>query len=434
MTKSDLLTPISNAINNGALPLGVFNNPELFELEKEHLFAKSWNFLAHESEIPKPGDYVQRYIADDAFIVSRDKENNIHVVLNACRHRGRKVCNAEMGNTRHFSCPYHGWVYDLDGSLLDIPFEDEGYGKDVLNHQDWGLIHAPNTGIWRGMIFANLDENAEPLDNYLGDAKWYMDFYTNKSEAGLEVFGVPQRWVVEADWKLAADNFVGDGYHTFITHASTIQAGMLPAQSGDFLLDGVQVALEHFGIGFARQDPLFNSLAYPPPMMEAMRKRFNPEQVALLDNGISLPTHANLFPNLSFLNAPGAYTAMAPPAPYMTFRVWRPLAAGKTEIWSWCMVEKDAPDEFKQASYKAYLLSFGTSGTLEQDDAENWTTISHAAKGTLASKLALNYTMGQQVIEPMENWYGPGPAYPLDFTEFAQRAFWEKWISTLEAE
>ncbi|MBL4744127.1 MAG: hypothetical protein JKX87_05765 [Cycloclasticus sp.] len=209
---------------------------------------------------------------------------------------------------------------------------------------------------------------------------------------------------------------------------------MLPAQSGDFLLDGIQIAMEHFGMGLARQDPLFNSLAYPPKMMEAMRARFNSEQVAMLDSGVSLPTHANLFPNLSFLNAPGAYTAMAPPAPYMTFRVWRPLAAGKTEIWSWCMVEKDAPDEFKQASYKAYLISFGTSGTLEQDDAENWVTISNAAKGTFASKMQLNYGMGQEILKPIEDWHGPGNAYPLDFTEFAQRAFWKKWIATLEAE
>ncbi|PHS72904.1 MAG: hypothetical protein COB22_03180 [Cycloclasticus sp.] len=105
MTKSDLLAPISTAINNGALPLGVFNNPELFELEKELLFAKSWNFLAHESEIPKPGDYVQRYIADDAFIVSRDKENNIHVVLNACRHRRPQGMQCRKGQYTKFLLP-----------------------------------------------------------------------------------------------------------------------------------------------------------------------------------------------------------------------------------------------------------------------------------------------------------------------------------------
>ncbi len=429
-----LLASISEAINKGELPLGVFNSPEIFELEKKRLFAKSWNYLGHVTEIPNPGDYIQRYIVDDSFIVSRDKENEVQVLLNACRHRGRKICSVEKGSIKNFSCPYHGWVYDLDGSLLDVSYEEKGYGEDAIDHKDWGLMHAPNVGIWSGMIFANLDPDAEPLEEYLGDAKWYLDFYTNKSEAGLEVLGVPQRWVVNADWKLAADNFVGDGYHTFITHASTISAGTLPVPTGEFLLDGVQISMDHFGTGMARQDPLFNSLAYPPPMMEAMRKRFNPEQNAMLDQGVSLPTHANLFPNLSFLNAPGAFTAKAPPAPYMTFRIWRPLAAGKTEIWSWCMVEKDASDEFKQASYKAYLISFGASGTLEQDDAENWFNISQVAKGTLSSDLLLNYTMGQKILKPMSDWPGPGDAYPLDFTEFAQRAFWKKWLATLEVE
>lgn len=434
MANETLIASLSRLIGAGELPLGVFCNSELYELEKKQLFAKSWNFLGHESEIPHPGDYMQRYIVDDSFIVSRTKDNTIHVSLNACRHRGRKVCSVEKGNAKNFICPYHGWVYGLDGALLDIPYEKQGYGEGSVDHSQAGLLPAPKMAVWRGWIFANLDPHAEPLEEYIGDAAWYLDFYTNKSAAGLEVLGVPQRWVVDADWKLAADNFVGDGYHTFITHASTITAGTLPASSGDFLLDGIQVAMDHFGVGFARQDPMFNALAYPPSMIEAMRRQLGSDQRAMLDQGVSLPTHANLFPNLSFLNAPGGYTAMAPPAPYMTFRVWRPLAAGKTEIWSWCMVEKDASEEFKQASYKAYLISFGASGTLEQDDAENWMTITQAAKGTLAATLPLNYSMGQEILEPIADWPGPGSAYPLDFTEFAQRAFWRKWLAMLEAE
>ena len=187
----DLLTPISNAINKGELPLGVFNSPELFELEKEKLFTKSWNFLAHESEIAEYGDYVQRYIADDSFIISRDKDNKVHVMLNACRHRGRKICSVEKGNQKNFTCPYHGWVYGVDGSLLDVPFEEEGYGEGNLNHDELGLISAPKVGIWRGMIFANLDPNAESLDDYLGDAKWYLDFYTNNPKRVLKFSAAP---------------------------------------------------------------------------------------------------------------------------------------------------------------------------------------------------------------------------------------------------
>jgi len=190
--------------------------------------------------------------------------------------------------------------------------------------------------------------------------------------------------------------------------------------------------MDHFGVGFARQDPLFNTLAYPPPMLESLRRALRPEQCRLLDSGVSLPTHATLFPNLSFLNAPAAFTASQPPAPYFTLRTWRPLGPGRTEVWSWFLVERDTPDDFRDASYRAYVLSFGPSGALEQDDAENWSTISAAARGQLSADMLLNYSMGVDHLQPIADWPGPGPAYPLDYTEFSQRAFWNRWLRLLE--
>jgi len=426
------LNRIAEGLERNEIPLGVFANPELYEFEKRRIFARNWCYLSHESEIPKTGDFIQRYILDDSFIVSRDEAGDVNVLLNACRYRGLGLCKAEKGNTRNFKCPYHGWVYGLDGSLRDVPYKDELFATDSLRETEWGLVPAPRVEIWNSMIFANLDHNAPRLETYLGDARFYIEFYTNKTEEGLEVYGVPQRWVVDADWKLAADNFVGDGYHTFITHSSTITAGSLPAPGGEFLKDGVQVVLENFGVGFARQDSLFNSLAYPPSIMQQVRQNLSTSQLQILDQGVSLPTHSTLFPNLSFLNAPGGYAASAPPAPYMTFRVWRPLAAGKTEIWSWCLVEKNSTEEFKQACYRAYVISFGASGTLEQDDAENWMTITKAARGNFSATLPLNYSMGLRKQKPMKNWPGPGDAYPMDFSEFAQRAFWRKWLAELQ--
>lgn len=427
-----LLDEIGKALARQSLPLGVFNDERIFALEKQRIFARSWCYLGHESEIPRAGDYMVRYIVDDAFIVTRDDDGAIHVLLNACRHRGRPVCSAELGNTRTFTCPYHGWVYRIDGTLKGIPRGAEIYASGKAERSQWGLLPAPRGETWRGLIFANLDAKAPALRDYLGDAAWYLDFYANKTEGGLEVRGAPQRWVVDADWKLAADNFIGDGYHTFITHASTLRAGTLPAPDAGFLFDGVQVVLEHFGIGFARKDAMFNSLGYPPPMFEAIKQRLAPDQRALLDRGVSLPTHSTLFPNLSFLNAPGGFTREGPPAPYMTFRVWRPLGPGRTEVWSWCMVEKRASKAFKEACYRAYVISFGAAGTLEQDDAENWMRISRAARGTMAANVPLNYAMGDGLLEPIPDWPGPGKAYPLDYTEFAQRAFWTKWLNMLK--
>lgn len=111
---------------------------------------------------------------------------------------------------------------------MGVPYERQIYGEGGLDKARWGLLSAPRVESWSGWIFANLDPGAPSLDEYLDGAKWYLEFYTKKSEAGLEVMGTPQRWVISANWKLAAGNFIGDGYHTAFTHSSTVETGILP--------------------------------------------------------------------------------------------------------------------------------------------------------------------------------------------------------------
>jgi hypothetical protein len=120
------------------------------------------------------------------------------------------------------------------------------------------------------------------------------------------------------------------------------------------------------------------------------------------------------------------------PVPWLTLRVWQPTGPGRMELWSWFLVEKDAPEEFKVASRKSYTLSFGSSGTLEQDDAENWSNITRGARGTLSRDLYLNYQMGLDHLEPLSDWPGPGSVYPIDYTEFAQRRLWATWLEYLQ--
>lgn len=78
------------------------------------------------------------------------------------------------------------------------------------------------------MIFGNLDPNAMPLEDYLGDMKWYMDIMLGRSDGGMEVRGLPQRWVVNTNWKLVLENFSGDPYHVQTTHRSTVEMGISP--------------------------------------------------------------------------------------------------------------------------------------------------------------------------------------------------------------
>ena len=109
----------------GDIPALIYNDRDVFELERERIFGAAWLFLAHEAEIPAAGDYVVRRIVDDSFIVIRDEHGRIRVHFNMCLHRGMQLCRAERGNASHFRCPYHGWSYSNAGELVGVPFYEE---------------------------------------------------------------------------------------------------------------------------------------------------------------------------------------------------------------------------------------------------------------------------------------------------------------------
>lgn len=430
----------------GEVPSTIFNSRKIFELEKQNVFGKSWIFLGHETEIPEPGDYVVRYICDDPFIVIRNEDDGIDVLYNSCRHQGMNLCRAEKGNASHFRCPYHGWTYNNDGDLVGVPYEDS-YGEDGINREEWGL-RAPRNDTYKGLIFACLNQDTPSLDDYLGGMKWYLDYQIGRTEAGIEVQGPPQRWVVDADWKLGAVNFISDAYHTAVTHKSAVDTGTLPVtdlpqEHADFHRGAMQVFAEGGGMGFMKAPPNFLSEFFPEEVLDALD--LSAEHMDIMMNGLKyrgdedtvpivLPSHGSIFPNMSFLTAWGAPESVEEPVPYTTLRVWHPKGPGKMEVWSWCVVEKEAPKWYKEISYKSYTHTFGSSGTLEQDDAENWRQITNSAKGIMAEEQYLNYTMGKdQTDTPMSEWPGPGNAYPASYNEANSRHFYEKYYEYMGA-
>jgi phenylpropionate dioxygenase-like ring-hydroxylating dioxygenase large terminal subunit len=220
------LAAIVSQVRQGMIPAHVYADPEIFAAERDRLFARSWMFLAHESEIPDPGDYVVRRVLADSFIVARDEAGVVRVMFNMCLHRGMQVCRAELGNASHFRCPYHAWTYRNDGRLAGLPFHEEAYGgEDGFARAGQTLLPAPSMGTHNGLIFISLDPDAPALADYLGDFAFYLDFYTRQSPAGLELRG-PQRWRIKANWKIGAENFAGDSYHTPHTHASVVDIGL----------------------------------------------------------------------------------------------------------------------------------------------------------------------------------------------------------------
>lgn len=415
-------------------PVSLIIDDEVHEVENDRVFGRSWVFLGHESEIPEPGDYVVRYITNDQFIVCRDEEGQVRAHFNSCRHRGMQVCRADMGNASHFRCPYHGWTYNNKGKLVGVPAAREAYG-DKFNKAEWGLRQIPQLDSYKGLIFGCLDPHAQPLEDFLGDMRFYIDLFADRSDAGLEVVGAPQRFVVSANWKIASEQFVGDAYHTVMTHRSMVDLGAAPpdAQFGIYG-EHVRTANGHgLGlIGFPPGIPAPEFFGMPENIVESLKRRLSPEQVEILRSlGF---VHGLVFPNLAFGNFMLNKDHKSPPQAHLTLRLWHPLGRDKLEIWSFFLVEKDAPDWYKKQSYESYIRNFGTSGSFEQDDAEVWQGIHRVFQGNMARGHQFNYQMGRNYYERDDNWPGPGEAYSTGYAEANQRGFFKTWTQMMLAD
>ncbi len=425
------------------IPAHIYNDSELFALEKERLFARSWLFIAHESEVPQPGDYVVRRVLDDSFIVSRGSSGQVRAMFNMCLHRGMQICRAEMGNASHFRCPYHGWSYRNDGRLVGLPFHQDAYGgEDGFSRKGQTLLPAPSLDTYNGLIFISLDPDAPPLREFLGDFAFYLDYYTKQSASGIELHG-PQRWRVKANWKIGAENFAGDMYHTPQTHTSVVEIGLFREPKAEKRKDGATYWAGNGGgttykLPEGTLEERLRYVGYPDAMIERMKQNWSPEQLQVVgDNGFMISA-ATVFPNMSFVHNWPKVEEGDDVLPFISIRQWQPISENETEVLSWFAVDKEAPEEFKALSYKAYLMCFGSTGMFEQDDVENWVSLTNTAAGSMARRLRLNSRMGMltddtPVSPPLrpDEYAGPGVAY-VGYTEYNQRHLLSRWADYLE--
>ena len=222
----------------------VYTDQQTFDLERERIFLKVWNFTCHESEIPNPGDYLTTVVAGQPVIVCRNAEGVVRAYFNTCRHRAAKVALEPRGNARAFTCLYHLWSYDLDGRLTAVP-EVDAYKTEAcpsgLPLADMGLVTV-RAEVMHRSVFLCFDADAPPLADYLGDFAGCLRWPLGDPDVKVEVVWTK---VLRANWKMQPENS-RDGYHAPLLHKRL--RGVSPPKP--FRLYGEGHALQKLGLDY----------------------------------------------------------------------------------------------------------------------------------------------------------------------------------------
>ena len=192
------------------LPSSAYLDPAVLEKEKERIFYRTWQLVAHVSELARPGDFKPTTILDEPVVLIRGQDGELRGFYNVCRHRAAQVVTTR-GNRKSLQCGYHGWVYGLDGKL-EAAREMEG--TEGFDRANFGLVPI-RVDTLGPFIFANLDETAAPLADWIGAVPEEI------RTAGYDLVNMRsierRDYTIDCNWKVYVDNYL-EGYHVPIAH------------------------------------------------------------------------------------------------------------------------------------------------------------------------------------------------------------------------
>jgi choline monooxygenase len=203
--------PRSASVDRAAtIPSRYYLDPTVLERERDAIFGRTWQLVAHWADLARPGDFVPVTVLDEPVVLSHGHDGELRAFYNVCRHRAGQVA-LTRGNRKALQCRYHGWTYGLDGSLRSAPEMEDTVSFDPA---DFGLLPV-RVARWGPFVFVNLDDRAPPLVEVLGRIPEEV------MAAGFDLASMSlverRDYVVECNWKVYVDNYL-EGYHIPIAH------------------------------------------------------------------------------------------------------------------------------------------------------------------------------------------------------------------------
>jgi len=397
----------------------VYTDEEIFQQELEKIWYRTWVYVGHVSEVPKPNDFVLKSIGPQAVIMTRDRDGQINLLLNRCPHRGNQVCLEHRGNRGSFTCPYHGWTFANNGALRGFPF---AAGYEGVDRNTLGLGKVARVGIYQGFVFGSFAEEGPSLEEHLGAACGALDALVQSSPEGeIEITAGFLQHKAKTNWKFIVENET-DGYHPQFVHASIFDVAS--SGIGDlYSADSTAVARD-MGDGHTEIDlrPEFRRIGKPMNWFGTTEERL-PEYVAKMRaaygeekaNEIMIDgtPHIMIFPNLFIAE--------------IQLFVIQPISVDESVQHVTALQFKGAPD-FNRRLRQQTMGSVGPAGFLLADDSEMY---ERTQRGVHVRNPEWNY-LGRGLARERRDENGHLIGDATD--EVTTRGIWSHYRKLMEAE
>jgi phenylpropionate dioxygenase-like ring-hydroxylating dioxygenase large terminal subunit len=336
----------------------LYRDAAIFEQEIERIWNRVWVYLAHESELPRPGDYLRRSIARQPLLLVRGEDNQIRIFFNRCRHRANLVCHRDRGNAAELMCPYHGWTYRLDGNCLARTMPD-AYPASPPK-EAFGLAQIPRVASYRGLIFGSLAAEGISLEQHLGLGKDYIDLILDRSpEGSVHVGAGTQKMRYRGNWKMLPENSLEGAYHGNFIHSFAFR--LADKRTGRVRSSSHDNSVLSLPGGHMIEDFRTAKFTKPPPKTpaheaywQALLAAHGEERVNEVMSGRAPMLF--IFPNLMYIQT--------------HFRRLHPVSVDETYVYYQPALLNGAPPEINRELLRHHEGYFGPAGFLAPDDLE----------------------------------------------------------------